>query len=161
MKLVTEVNARAADVFPQLEWWKQGIPVFVQKQFPDKGRYTLRVWNQSRMGLLFGLETGRADEATYTVWLEADPRFVEIRPRAHALAEDAHLLLTGWEVVFDGWKILQAGAHTVNYPTLDTAAAWFLSRFDELDRAGLFRLLVELRAVGSELVDEQSEEIAQ
>src|SRR4051812_21367154 len=80
VKLVTEVNARAASGFPELSWWTPGsIAVFVQRQFRDKGRYTLGVWNRSLVGLLFGLEPGPSDEGTFTIWLESDPKHVAIR----------------------------------------------------------------------------------
>jgi hypothetical protein len=160
VKLVTEVNSRAAARFQQLSWWTPGqIAVFVQKQFRDKGRYTLGVWNKSAMGLLFGLETGRAGEATYTVWLETDPRNAQVRPMAHARADSARLHDAGWELSYDGWKILKARAHTVNFATLDEAATWFVDRFAELEAAGLLDLLLQLRSSTAQSPEDSSEEI--
>lgn len=40
-------------------------------------------------------------------------------------------------------------AHTVNFPTLELATAWFMERFAELEHAGLFRLQQERSPAGA------------
>lgn len=158
VRLLTEVNTRASTRLPQLEWWTTGIPVFVQKQFRDKGRHMLGIWNQSKIGLLFGLEAGRTDEAMYTVWLETDPRNAQIRPQVHGRAESGQLHHVGWEREFEGWKLVEARAHTINFATLDQAADWFIGRFLELESAGLLELIQQFRSGGADLSEEAIEE---
>lgn len=147
--LVTEVNRRAIIQVPEMEWWGSGIAEFVRKQFRDKGRLMLGVWNGSKIGLFFGLDVGRADEAMYTIWMETDPKNGGIRPQAHALADGARLRDAGWELTFEGWPFIEARAHTVNYPTRDAAVAWFLERLADLQRAGLIALLKQHAPAGA------------
>ena len=116
----------------------------VRKHFRYHGRFMLAVRGRSRMGLLFGLEAGSTGEARFTVWLEADPGYADIRSRVQALAASAGLPASGWGLRDDGWQIVECRARTEDYATIDSALAWFMERFGELERAGLFALHREL-----------------
>ena len=145
--LLKHVNAegkvRFADV---VNGWPDDGQVgdVVRKHFRYHGRFMLAVRGQSPIGLLFGLVADPAGEATFTVWLEADPRYPDIRPRVHALAEASGLLSSGWSLGHDGWQMVERRARTVNYPTIDSAVAWFMDCFGDLEHAGLFALQGEL-----------------
>lgn len=141
LDLLTEVNRRGAVALPELDWWGTGLPEMVRRQFRDHARFTLGLWNNSKVGLLFGLRLSASGEAMFMVWMETDPRNAAIRPEAHTLAETAGLRELGWEMPYDGWWFVEARAHTVNYPSLDAAAQWFVDRFVELRDAGLIALL--------------------
>jgi hypothetical protein len=143
--LLNAVNAVGSERFPTVAngWWRSNdIPGFVRRQFRDHARFCLGLWGGSKIGLTFGLVSGHAGEAMYTVWLEADPRYGDVRARVHA--EAGALAAAGWELQYEGWILVQTRAHTVNFPTLEQATAWFVDRFTDLDNAGLFALQHEL-----------------
>ena len=116
----------------------------VRRHFRHHGRFMLAVRGASRLGLLFGLETGAGGEATFTVWLEADPGYGDVRHRVEALSAAAGLPTAGWSLRRDGWQIVECRARTVALPTLDAAVEWFMARFGDLERAGLLALQREL-----------------
>jgi hypothetical protein len=141
--LLKEVNRRGSQRFPHVAsgWWvSRNIEPMIRREFRDHARLTLSLWGRSRIGLLFGLIGNELGETMYTVRVEADPRIGEARARMHAIAEREHLVNHGWILEFDAWPLLTARAHTVNHPSLDSAVAWFIDRFEELDGAGVFAL---------------------
>jgi hypothetical protein len=145
--LLKQVNAEGRVRFANVvHGWPDDDQVgdIVRKHFRYHGRFMLAIRGQSPIGLLFGLEADRAGEATFTVWLEADPKYPDVRSRVHVLAEFAGLLSSGWSLRHDGWQMVECRAHPVNYPTIDSAVAWFMACFDDLERAGLFALQREL-----------------
>jgi hypothetical protein len=150
VELLSAVNSAGNERFPNVAsgWWRSNdIPGFVRRQFRDHGRFCLGLWGGSKIGLTFGLVSGRAGEAMYTVWLEADPRHGDVRARVHA--KSATLEEAGWELDYEGWILVRTRAHTVNFPTIEQATAWFVARFADLDRAGLFALQKELSRDGA------------
>ena len=82
------------------------------------------------------------------MWLEADPGYADIRSRVQALAASAGLPASGWSLRDDGWQIVECRARTDDYATIDSALAWFMERFGELESAGLFALHRELADTG-------------
>jgi hypothetical protein len=150
--LLKRVNAegkvRFADV---VDGWPDDRQVgdVVRKHFRYHGRFMLAIRGQSPIGLLFGLEADPAGEATFTVWLEADPKYPDMRSRVHALAESAGLLSSGWSLRNDGWQMVECRAHTGDFPTIDSAVAWFMQCFGDLERAGLLLLQREVAGIPS------------
>jgi hypothetical protein len=144
VRLVAEVNARALGRYPEVGpkgWWGSGAPEFVRKQFRDHGRFMLGAWGDSPIGLMWGLDPTADGEATYAVWLEADPRNSKVHSDLHAAAASADLFRDGmWKPLFNGWQIVEARAHTVTFANLDDSVAWFIDRFDDLHRAQLLEL---------------------
>jgi hypothetical protein len=154
--LLEQVNAEGKVRFANVvNGWLDdgGVGDVVRKHFRYHGRFMLAVRGQSPIGLLFGLEADPAGEATFTVWLESDPRYPDIRSRVQVLAESAGLLSSGWSLRHDGWQMVECRAHTVDYPTIDSAVAWFMECFGDLERAGLFLLLRAL--AGTSLTAEE------
>lgn len=150
--LLKRVNAEGKVRFANLvHGWPDDDQVgdVVRKHFRYHGRFMLAIRGQSLIGLLFGLEAAPAGEAMFTVWLEADPRYSDIRSRVHLLAESAGLRSSGWSIRHDGWQIVECRAHTVSYPTIDSAVAWFMECFGDLERAGLFQLQREFVGIPS------------
>lgn len=152
VELLRAVNTAGTSTFPNVAkgWWTPGqIAPFVRRQFRDHGRFCLGLWGGSDVGFVFGIEGSQAGEAMYKVWLEADPKNGSARARVHALAQVGELEAAGWELKYDGWVLVVARAHTVNFATLELATAWFMERFAELEREGLFRLQQERSPAGA------------
>ena len=94
----------------------------------------------SKLTLMFGLDAGFGDEAMLTVWVSTKRKYPDIRSRVLANAETLDLQAMGWVVRDDDEVILDKRSHTMNHPTMTSAVEWFMTCFNQLNRADIFAL---------------------
>jgi hypothetical protein len=145
VELLQEVNRRGRESvgssrFSIREWWGNGLESFVRREFRDHGRFSLGIWNGSPIGLGFGLSPADDGEATYAVWVSVDPKLSDVRAQAFGLIDKSDLIRSHWITSYEGWHVVTRRDHVMNFSDRDSAAEWFLERFDELEAAGVLAL---------------------
>jgi len=92
------------------------------------------------------LEIGLVDvdgEARLVFWVESDPKRPAIRERLLQLADEG-ALGSEWRRQVPGWQGLSVSRRATTVEGYEATVSWFMDRLEELDGAGVLRLVAEL-----------------
>lgn len=132
-----KVNALGESSFP--DWgWANGDQVaqLVLGQFQRHARYTLPT-RSSPIYLVVGYtDLHGTGEAHASVWVESNPRKIDVRAAMHRAADDGGLA-PSWTRRLDVWQGLAITRRATTLESADDAVEWFTDRLSELAKAGV------------------------
>jgi hypothetical protein len=137
------INAAGLQRHPGIPggWWPTAnLTREVNGSFFRRGRLGISLTGGSRIKFFCGLDAEEDGETMCVVTMRTDPKYGQLRARAHKLAQDAGLTSAGWTLSYEGRALLAARVHPVGFPTAEAVVEWVMARCDDLQRAGLFDL---------------------
>jgi hypothetical protein len=122
---------------PEFRWPNHWVERTCRNQFAAHGRVTLFFGNGRRVWVTYGYEPIDG-ETNMTVWLEADPKYADVRGVVRDWAK-RHDSLADWGRPVEGWPVLKTTKRAILVDNSEDAVAWFVGAIDQLMGAGLYR----------------------
>lgn len=143
-RLLAAVTPEANTRWPTFTWptGERQIQRVMSRQFATHGRFIIVAGEGYRGYLIIGV-TPIEGEAHLGFWVETRDKAVEPRRRIIAAA-DAAGLTADWERDMGSWGGLHRFERLVGFPSHADVVRWFITRFEELDAAGILTVIPAL-----------------
>lgn len=136
-RVLTLVNARATDEYPTWGWGgKDQITQTILGQFQRHARLTITTTQRPVYLVLGYSDLFATGEAHLSVWVESDPKKVDVRAGMHEVAAIGQLS-DRWIRRLDSWQGLSVSQRAVTVEGVEANVGWFVDRLSELAAAGL------------------------
>lgn len=146
-RIFAKFGARAQEIWPAGNWSSKESDIYWETatQFLRHGRWLVhRPRNKSPYvaAVVYPKTDG---EAWLGLWIEADPKSLDVRARLLAHADGAGLDPTVWKRNVKGWQLIAGEVPLIAHREVDGAVAWLVDRLSELRRAGMLEMVSTAR----------------